>query len=63
MADDFKAMMIEHALNVAPCSGEIVIDTEDIGALLEQTLAQMRAEKSGAPGDQHTRFEMHCRIS
>jgi hypothetical protein len=51
-------MMIEHALDVTTCSGEIIIDADDIGALLEQTLAQMRAEKSGSSSDQHTRFEV-----
>ena len=63
MPDDFETMMIEHALDVAPCAGEIIIDTDDIGALLEQTLAQMRAEKSGAASDQHTRFQMQCGTS
>jgi hypothetical protein len=56
--DDFKTMMIEHALDVTPRSGEIIIDADDIGALLEQTLAEMRAEKSGSSSDQHTRFEV-----
>jgi hypothetical protein len=55
--------MIEHPLNIAPRTGEIIIDADDISTLLKQTLAQMRAEKSGATSDQHTRFEMQCGIS
>jgi hypothetical protein len=55
-------MMIEHRFDVAPCTGEIIIDTDDVGALFEQTLAQMRAEKSGASSDQHTRFEMQLNL-
>ena len=56
--DHFKTMMIEHALDVTTCSGEIIIDANDAGALLEQTLAEVGAEKSGASSDQHTRFEV-----
>jgi len=56
--DDFKTMMIEHALDVTPRSGEIIIDANDIGALLEQTFAEVGAEKSGSSSDQHTRFEV-----
>jgi len=56
--DDFKTMMTEHALDVTPRSGEIIIDANDIGALLEQTFAEVGAEKSGSSSDQHTRFEV-----
>ena len=60
--DDFKTMMIEHALDVTTCAGEIIIDADDIGALLEQTLAEMGAEKSGSSGDYDTRFEMQFNL-
>lgn len=56
--DDFKTMMIEHALDVTTRPGEIIIDADDIGALLEQTFAEMGTEKSGSSSDQDTRFEM-----
>jgi hypothetical protein len=36
-----------------------VVDADDIGAVLEQAFAQMRAEKSGATGHNHACFEMH----
>ena len=51
-------MMIEHALDVTTRPGEIIIDADDIGALLEQTFAEMGTEKSGSSSDQDTRFEM-----
>jgi hypothetical protein len=41
--DHFKTMVIEHVLNVTTCSGEIIINANDVRALLEQTLGQMRA--------------------
>ena len=51
MPDHLEAMMVEHTFDVAPCSGKIIVDADDIGALLEQAFAQVRAEKSGAAGD------------
>ena len=47
VANDFKPMVVKHALDVAPCTSEIIIDADDIGALFDQALAEMRAEKSG----------------
>jgi hypothetical protein len=49
--DDFETMIIEHSFDVAPRPGEIIIDADYICALLEQTLAQVRAEKSGSSSD------------
>ena len=34
MPDDFKTMIIEHALDVTTCSGEIIVDADEISALL-----------------------------
>jgi hypothetical protein len=50
--DYFETMMIEHTLDVATCCGEIIINTNDASALLEQTFAKVRAEKSGSASDQ-----------
>jgi hypothetical protein len=49
--DHLEAMMVEHSFDVAPCTGKIIVDADDISALLEQAFAQVRAEKSGAAGD------------
>jgi hypothetical protein len=56
--DDFKTTMIEHALDVTTGSSKIIIDANDIGALLEQTFAEVGTEKSGSSGDQHARLEV-----
>ena len=37
-----------------PGAGEEVVDAEDVGALRQQALAQMGAEKAGAAGDQNS---------
>ena len=59
MTDQIEAMVVDHAIDVAAGAGEKVIDADDIGAVFEQALAQMRAEKSGAAGHNHAGFEMH----
>ncbi len=41
------------------CAGEEIVDAEDVGALGQQPLAQMRAEKAGAAGDQNALLQMH----
>ena len=48
--NDLKTMVVKHALDVA-CAGKIIVDADNIGALLEQALAKVGAEKSGAAGD------------
>src|SRR6516225_3676222 len=52
-------MVIDDAIDVAAGAGEKIIDTNEVGAVFKQTLAQVRAEKTGAAGHNHTRFEMH----
>ena len=59
VADQIEAMVVDDAIDVAAGAGEKVIDTDDIGAVLEQALAQVRAEKSGTAGHNHAGFEMH----
>jgi hypothetical protein len=39
-----------------------VIDADEVSAVLEQALTQMRAEKSGTAGHNHTGFEMHIQL-
>ena len=62
VADQIEAVVIDHAIDVAACAGEIVIDADDIGAVFKQTLAKMRAEKSGAASHNHAGFEMHSQL-
>ena len=59
VAHQLEAVVIDHAIDVAACAGEKIIDADDVGAVLEQALAKMRAEKSGAAGHKHAGFEMH----
>ena len=42
--------------------GEEVIDAQDLVTVPQQSLAQMRAEKTSSPGDQYTlRYQpLHC---
>src|SRR5206468_11658211 len=44
--------VIEQVLDIALRSGEEVVNAEHFVAVLQQPLAQMRAEESGAAGDQ-----------
>jgi hypothetical protein len=62
VSDYLKTMMIKHRLDVSPRSGEIIIDANDIGALVEQLLTQMGTEKSGSSRNQRARFKMQLRI-
>ena len=59
MADQIEAVVVDDAIDVAAGAGEKVIDADQVGAVREQALAQMRAEKSGAAGHNHPGFEMH----
>ena len=58
VADDFKPMIPEHDLDIAARASEIIINADDIGARLEQALAQVGAQKSGAASNQYTSFEV-----
>jgi hypothetical protein len=46
-----------------PRAGKIIVDANDIGASIEEALAQVRAKKPGTAGDQGTRFKMQGIIS
>jgi hypothetical protein len=59
VADQIEAVVVDYAIDIAPGAGEEVIDADEVGAVLEQALAQMRAEKTGTAGHNHTGFEMH----
>jgi hypothetical protein len=48
MTHELEAMIIEQVLDVAPCAGKEVVYTEDFRAVGEQSVAQIRAEESGA---------------
>ena len=47
--------------DVALGAGEEIVDADEIGAALQQALAQMRAEKAGPAGHQNALFEMHAK--
>ena len=56
-----EAVVIDHAIDIAARAGEIIVDADDVGPIFEQTLAKMRAEKTGASSHNHACFEMHAR--
>jgi hypothetical protein len=60
MADKFKAMVIEQVIDVAARAGEKIIDADDAGAVLEQSLAKMRTQKSSPAGHKYARFKVHA---
>jgi hypothetical protein len=55
----FEALVIEQMLDIAARSGEEIVDAENICPEVQQTLTQMRAEKSSAARDEYARFKMH----
>ena len=50
-------------LDVALAAGEEIVDAEDVVALRDQPIAQMRAEKPGAAGDQNASVAHEIRLS
>jgi len=61
VAHELEAMMLESCRRYCARAGEIIVDADDAGAVLDQALAKMRAEKAGTPGHKHAGFEMHKR--
>jgi hypothetical protein len=59
MTDQLEALVAEQMLDVAAGAAEEVVDADDVGALGQEPLAQMRAEEAGAAGDQDALFQMH----
>lgn len=49
MADQFEAVVVQEAIDITARSGEIIIDANDAGALFEQALTEVGAEKSSPP--------------
>ena len=50
--------------DVRLAAGEEVVDAEDVVAFRDQPLAEVRAEKAGAAGDQNAFFEsIHSAIA
>jgi hypothetical protein len=48
---ELEARISEQMLDVASRTGEEVVDTEHLGSISQQALAEVRAEKPGATGD------------
>src|SRR5262249_19056237 len=54
-----EAIVADEMGDVALGAGEEIVDADEVGATLQQALAQMRAEKAGTAGHQNALFEMH----
>jgi hypothetical protein len=52
--DEFEARMIVQVLDIALAAGEEVVGAQDLMALLQQTVAQVRAQETGAARDQYS---------
>ena len=52
-------MTVEKGFDVAPRAGKEIIQADDAAVLSNQAFAEMGAEKTGAPSDQNSRFEVH----
>ena len=59
MADEFEAFLANEMLDVATRAGEEIVDADDVRPLLEQPVAQMRAEEAGAAGHHDALLQMH----
>src|SRR5262249_2411414 len=60
MPDHFEVLVVEQqVLDVATRTSEEIINADDDRSVSEQALAEMRTEKPGAAGNQHTFFKVH----
>ena len=50
----FEARMGQQAMHVVTCARIEIVDAEDLMPIVQQALAQMRAEKARAAGHQDT---------
>ena len=53
VAHQLEARMADQMLDVALAAGEEIVDANDVVAVGNQAIAQVRAEKAGTAGDQH----------
>src|SRR5688572_17387342 len=62
--DEFKRRMIQQRTDIVERAGEQVVDAEDAVALLNEPVAQMRANKSGAASNNNVelRRAMHLQL-
>jgi hypothetical protein len=55
VAQELEPVIVEEVLDVLAGAGEEVVEADDLVAGAEQLLAEVRAEKSGAAGDEDAR--------
>ncbi len=53
MPHQLEARMVEQVLDVALGAGEEVVDAQDVMALLDEPVAQVAAQETGAAGHEH----------
>ena len=59
MAHEFEALVVEQMGHVAAPAREVVVDAEHLVAGGQEPLAEMRAEETGAAGDEDAFGEGH----
>src|SRR5262249_7048420 len=59
VSDELELVARKQMLHIAARAGEEIVDTDHIGAVLQQPLGKMRSEKAGPAGDQYARFQVH----
>ena len=63
MAHQLEARVPEQMRDVVLVAGEEVVDAEHVVAFVDQPVAEMRAEKAGAAGDEnslHEKWFVYC---
>jgi hypothetical protein len=53
VAHHFEPRLVQQVDNVVLAAGEVVVDTQHVAVVSQQSFTQMRAQKSGATGDQN----------
>lgn len=59
VAHELEVVVIEQVVDIAFRAGEEVVDANDVRAIREQAIAEVRAEEAGAASNQYARFKMH----
>jgi len=57
--EQIEVLVREQMLNISTCAGKEIVHANNDGSLAQQPLAQMRAQKSGTPGNENPLLKVH----
>jgi hypothetical protein len=63
VADEFEAGAADQVGDVVAAAGEEVVETDDVVAVLEESLAEVRADEARASGDENFHRNLPIRSS